>query len=358
MTKETKRTPLYEAHLALKGQMVDYAGWAMPASYTGLAQEHEAVRTAVGMFDCSHMGQILVTGPDAQAYGEYLLTNRLDAPVGKCTYACMLNEAGGVVDDLIVYRQAEDAYLWVVNAANAAKDLAWMEDHMEGFDVTVADLSDDYALIAVQGPKAEEVLQTLVDVDLKEIAYYAFKEDVKVLDTPCLVSRTGYTGEDGFEIYAPPSVAMAIWEALLEKEVTPCGLGCRDTLRFEAGMPLYGNEMDESVTPLEAGLKFSVKFDKEAFIGKEALEKALEEGTSRKLMALELDGRGIPRQGYLVFDGDEEVGVITTGYLSPSTGRPLANVRLTKDLKIGDPVQVQIRKKSVDAHLVSRKFLK
>lgn len=364
-----QKTPLYEKHISAKGNVVDYAGWLLPVQYEGLTPEHMAVRNDAGLFDVSHMGEVTIKGKDAFDFVNYLITNDLTT-IGdnQVIYSLMCNEKGGVVDDLLVYRKGkEDMYL-VVNAANTAKDVEWILSKKGNFDVEIEDISSKTAQIALQGPKAEKVLQKLAkDVDLaNEIKFFTFKENVKLGDCgDCfLVSRTGYTGEDGFEIYGCSECINKLWDAILEvgKEdgVKPCGLGCRDTLRFEAALPLYGNEMDDVITPLEAGLGYFVKLKQEAdFIGKEALTKMKEAGVPRKLIGLELTGKGIARHGTKVFKGDEEIGFVTTGYLSPSLGKTIANVIIKAEYaEIGNEVEVEIRNKKVPAVLISKKFLK
>lgn len=356
---ENKKTALYDEHIKAGGKMIEYAGWALPSEYTGLIDEHHAVRNDVGMFDVSHMGEFVIEGAESIKFANYLLTNHVDKiDDNQSQYNLMLNEKGGVVDDLIITKLADDKIFLVVNAANLEKDFKWITDKAKDFDVEVIDKSDDYSSIALQGPKSQEVLQKLVDYDLDELKYYHMVTDVDLDGVKVNITESGYTGEHGYEIYMPWDKAPEVWQKFLAEGVKPCGLGCRDTLRFEAAMPLYGNEMDEDHSPLEAGLKFAIKMDKEDFIGKEALEKEIEEGQKRKIIGLELKGRGIPRQGYKILKDGKEIGVITTGYLSPTLEKPLANVIIDADqAEKGNEVEVQIRKRTVPAVLVGRRFL-
>lgn len=363
---EAKKTPLYEEHLRLGGKMVEYAGWSMPVEYAGggLVKEHEAVRNQAGIFDVSHMGEILIAGEEAEIFTDYLVTN--DASKlkdGQVFYTFFTNEKGGVVDDLLVYRMARDRFYLVVNAANTQKDVDWIRRHQAQFKITVEDLSSVTAQIAVQGPLAEKIVQALTEEDLSKIEFFHFKEDVTIAGVNCLISRTGYTGEDGFEIYTAPDDVVRLWTAVLEEggeNILPAGLGCRDTLRFEAALPLYGNELNDDRTPVQAGFKFFVKLDKERnFIGKEALMKEQENGVSYSLAGLEFIGKGIPRHGYEVFVGDESVGEITTGYLAPTIGKSIANVLIKVPYnKLGMEVEVQVRKKRVPAKIISKFYLR
>ena len=363
-----KKTPLYEKHVSLGGNVVDYAGWFLPVQYEGLNPEHMAVRNDAGLFDVSHMGEVTVKGKDAFDYVNHLITNDLGTiSDNQIIYSLLCNEKGGVVDDLLVYRKGQDDFYLVVNAANTDKDFDWFLKQKGNYDVEIKNISAETAQIALQGPKAEKVLQKLAkDTDLaNEIKFFTFKENVELGNSgKFLVSRTGYTGEDGFEIYGCGECVAKLWDEILEigKEdgVKPCGLGCRDTLRFEASLPLYGNEMDDVITPLEAGLGYFVKLKQEAdFIGKEALVKMKEAGLPRKLIGLELTGKGIARHGAKVFKGDKEIGFVTTGYLSPSLGKTIANVIVDSEYaEAGNEVEVEIRNKKVPAVLISKKFLK
>ncbi|MDO4798964.1 MAG: glycine cleavage system aminomethyltransferase GcvT [Bacillota bacterium] len=358
-----KKTPLYEAHGKAGGKVVDYAGWFLPVEYKGLVTEHEAVRTRVGMFDVSHMGEIALLGKDARRFADYLTTNNIATlEDGRVIYGFFCDERGGVVDDLLTYRAAEDDIYLVVNAANIDKDYQWILDHKEGFDVEVKNLSEETGEVAVQGPMAERTLQKLTDYDLASIPFFAFRRNVQIAGVDCMISRTGYTGEDGFEVYSSRDGIVKVWDAVLEAGaefgIEPCGLGCRDTLRFEAALPLYGHEISADITPLEAGFAFFVDFDKEQFIGKDALLKQKEGGVPRKLIGLELVGKGIAREGMKVERDGREIGYVTTGYLSPTLKKAIANVLLeTEEAVVGNEVKVVVRNRGVDAKLISKRFL-
>ncbi|RCV51494.1 glycine cleavage system aminomethyltransferase GcvT [Marinitenerispora sediminis] len=329
-TAEPRRTPLYEVHERLGAALVDFAGWLMPLRYGSEAGEHRAVREAAGLFDLSHMGEIHVRGPQADALLDHALVGHLSAVApGRARYTMITAEDGGVLDDLIVYRLAADDYLVVANAANSDAVAAALRERASGFDAEVADESAEYALIAVQGPRAAEILAPLTDADLSDIRYYAGYFHT-VAGHPVLLARTGYTGEDGFEIFLRPgSGAAAVWDALSAAGephgLVPAGLSARDTLRLEAGMPLYGNELTTEVTPYEAGLGRVVKLDKPGdFVGRAALAARARSGPSRTLVGLVARGRRVPRQGYTVLREDQPVGVVTSGAPSPTLGRPIA----------------------------------
>lgn len=361
---ELKKTPLFDEYAKYGAKTIDFGGWDLPVQFSSIKEEHEAVRERAGLFDVSHMGEIIVEGNDALNYLQKLLTNDISKiPVGGAQYNAMCYENGGVVDDLIVYFLGENKYLLVVNAANIEKDFNWMKEHAEG-DVKITDKSDEYALIALQGPLSEEILQPLTKENLSDIKPFSFKENVEIGEYSVLLSRSGYTGEDGFELYGKPEAIVALWTILLdagkEKGLIPCGLGARDTLRFEAGLPLYGQELSQDISPLEAGVGFVVKVQKEAdFIGKEALKKQKEEGLSRKIVGIEMIDKGIPRHGYKVFKGDTEIGVVTTGTQVPTTKRNLGLALLDiQYTEIGTEVEVEIRNKKVKAAVVAKPFYK
>ncbi|SHI83317.1 aminomethyltransferase [Dethiosulfatibacter aminovorans DSM 17477] len=361
-----KRTPLYESHLKLKGRMVEFGGWEMPVQYSGLVEEHNAVRNGVGIFDVSHMGEVEVRGKDAKRFVQHIITNDVDR-IGKneIQYAVMCYENGGVVDDTLVYKRDEDSYLIIINAGNIDKDVEWMEraiSEME-FEVEFSHISHDTGEIALQGPKAEELLQKCVDFDLSALKFFNFAEDINIFGVSCLVSRSGYTGEDGFEIYASSGEIEKVWNGLLDKgreyNIHPCGLGARDTLRFEANLPLYGHELTEEISPLEAGYGFCVRLDKEEFIGMESLKLQRDLGLKRKVVGFELVDRGIARAGYEVLDEEGEIiGHVTTGYKSPTVGKSIGLALVDAGhLSIGSGFYIQIRKKRVGAKVISRKFL-
>ena len=292
------RTCLYENHVALGAKMVPFGGFEMPLQYTDIADEHQAVRNHCGVFDVSHMGEILVSGPEAERLVQHIFTNDVSQlTVGKTCYGMMLHPDGGTVDDLLVYKTGEQEFLLVVNAANIAKDDAWIRAHQEGFDAEVVNQSEYYGQLAVQGPESEQVLLDVLDLDMRELEFYTFTT-VEKNGEKLLVSRTGYTGEDGFEIYGSQPYTQYAWKALLDSgRVKPCGLGCRDTLRFEVGLPLYGDELTDEISPIMAGLSMFVKLDKEEFIGKEAVARQKAEGVSLKLIGIELEDKAIPRHG-------------------------------------------------------------
>lgn len=362
---ELKRTPFYEAHVRLGARMVDFAGWEMPIQYEGIIAEHEAVRTRAGMFDVSHMGEVEFTGPGALDYLQNLVTNDVSSMIdNQMLYTFMCYPDGGVVDDIIVYRLKEDKYMAVINAANIDKDIKWMREQAGSFEVEIKDVSGDLSLIALQGPKAEEILGELADVDLKDIGFFRFSGDAKCASKACMISRSGYTGEDGFEICLKNEDALYIWEKLLdigaEKGLKPCGLGARDTLRFEANLPLYGNELSEDITPLEAGYGMFVKLDKGDFIGREALKRQKEEGPTRRIVGFEMIENGVPRHGYDVMGGEKGekvIGFVTTGYNAPTLkkniGLALVDVGHSA---LGSEIFIQIRKKVLQAKVIRRNF--
>lgn len=359
-----KKTPLYEEHLKAGGKVVDYAGWYLPVEYKGLVQEHEAVRNNVGMFDVSHMGEISVKGDSARKFVDYLTTNNIETlENGKVIYGFMCYEDGGVVDDLLVYKASETDLYLVVNASNTEKDFAWIQEQAKAFDVSVSNLSEETGEVAVQGPFAEKTVQKLTKYDLSSIPFFAFVRDVEIAGVNCMISRTGYTGEDGFEIYASREGIRKVWDAVLaageEFGIMPCGLGCRDTLRFEAALPLYGHEISQEINPLEAGFKFFVALNKESdFIGKDALVKQDADGIQRKLIGLELLERGIAREGTKVFKNGVEIGYLTTGYMSPTLKKSIANALLkTEEAYIDNEVEVQVRNRMIKAKLISKRFL-
>ena len=357
------KTALYEDHVELGAKMVPYSGYAMPVSYSGLKDEHNAVRNDVGMFDVSHMGEFTVKGSDALALLQYITSNDVSALFdGKIQYSCMPNGKGGIVDDLLVYRNSESDYLLVVNAGNKDKDWAWINKVAEdkGFDVELNDESNDWSLIALQGPNASEKLSPILDEGSKDAAnlkYYTFVKG-SILGQNCIISATGYTGAGGFELYVSNNAASEIWKALLENGVLPCGLGARDTLRMEMGFCLYGNDIDETTNSIEAGLGWITKFNKE-FIDKDVLEKTKYEGPSRTLVGLRIIDRGIPRKGYeVVNESGATIGEVTSGTMSPTLGIGIGMAYIDKDFsKTGTSVKVQIRNKQIEAEVVKFPFL-
>lgn len=362
MTNTLKRTVLFERYAEHGGKTIDFGGWDLPVQFSSIKKEHEAVRTRAGLFDVSHMGEVLVSGEGSLAYLQKMMTNDVSKlKVGQAQYTAMCYEDGGTVDDLLIYKRAENDYLLVVNASNLEKDLKWMKQH-ETDNVTIEDQSDAYALLALQGPKAEGILQTLTEEPLNEIKFFRFKENVQIAGQSVLISRTGYTGEDGFEIYGSPEAIVALWDDILKagegEGLVPAGLGARDTLRFEAGLPLYGQELSENISPLEAGLGFVVKVNKnEDFLGKAALQKQKEEGVPRKLVGIEMIDKGIPRTGYPVLLNDEEIGEVTTGTQSPTLNKNIGFALIqSAHAEIGQEVIVQVRKRQLKAVIVKTPF--
>jgi aminomethyltransferase len=358
------KTPLFPVYQESNGKTIDFGGWDLPVQFTGIKEEHEVVRTKAGLFDVSHMGEIQVKGSGSLAFLQKLLTNDVSKPKpGACQYTAMCYEDGGTVDDLVLYKRSDEDILLVVNASNTAKDFQWLLEH-KGEDVEVTNVSNDYAQIAVQGPLAETIAQRLTDVDLSEITFFKFKEDVKFAGKSILISRTGYTGEDGFEIYCKPEDAADLWRALLKEGepegIQPCGLGARDTLRFEAKLALYGQELTKDISPIEAGIGFVVKTDKqEDFIGKKVLKKQKEEGAPRKLVGLEMIEKGIPRPGYEVYKDGEQIGFVTTGTQSPTLQKNVGLALIDSKYKdLTTEVEVQVRKRRLKAEVVKTPFYK
>ena len=357
-----KKTSLYEKHVALGGKMVEFAGFEMPIQYTSILTEHKMVREKCGLFDVSHMGEIEIAGSESEHFVQYLVTNDIShMNIGDIKYSPMCYENGGCVDDILVYKH-EKGYLLVVNASNMKKDLEWINKNNK-FDARAINVSPTVAQIAVQGPLSEGILARVIQKDKLPKKYYTHCEVLIKDSRTCIISRTGYTGEDGFELYIPIDIASQIWDELLiagGDDIIPCGLGARDTLRLEAGMPLYGNELSADITPLEAGLKRFVALDKQSdFIGKEALKKQNEEGLKRCRCFIELTGKGIAREGNLVFMDDMRVGYVTSGTKSITLGKSicLGMIKCPYN-KIGTVVQVQIRNKMVDAVITKGPFYK
>ncbi len=365
MSSDVKRTHLYEFHKA-NGKMFVFAGFEMPVWYKGIIHEHLAVRNAVGIFDVSHMGRSLITGSDSEAFLNYVITN--DVSVLKpmsAQYSTMCNENGGIIDDFVVSRLEEQKFLMVYNASNREKDFKWLKKHSEGFNVKIEDVSDKIAMFAVQGPKAEETLQKISTESLNEVGRFRCCWN-KIGNIEVFMSRTGYTGEDGFEVFVwsslnNPDKAVKVWSQILEagKEygIEPCGLGARDTLRLEAGMCLYGNDIDETITPLEARLSFVVKFNKDNFVGKEALVKQKEIGIKRKRIGIKILERGIPRKDYEIYLNDEKIGVLTSGTYSPLLQKGIGMGYVPPEhAKEGEQVMIKIRNKLLKAEIVKLPF--
>ena len=359
MEENLSKTCLYDKHVALGALMSPFGGFIMPIQYTSITDEHNAVRNRAGMFDVSHMGEIFVSGPDAEKFVNHIFTNNVTGiPDGKILYGMMLYPGGTVVDDLLVYKEFEpNRYLLVVNASNIAKDYEWICAQKEGFDVEVVNASDSWGEIALQGPEAEKfAVETLGLAPAAGLGFYTYYE-TKWHDCRMIVSRTGYTGEDGFEIYASHEAINEIWDMLLAAGVAPCGLGCRDTLRFEAGLPLYGHELSDEITPLEAGLGMFAKIKEKDFIGRDALAAQKEAGLSRKIVGIELQDKAIPRAGYPVEVGEQQVGVVTTGYRSISTDRSVCVAMVDKAYtELGTQVEIRIRKKVFPGIVTKKRF--
>lgn len=349
-----KRTCLYEKHVALGALISPFGGFEMPIQYAGITPEHMAVREKVGVFDVSHMGEVTVRGKDAERYVQHIFTNDIaGAPVGKIYYGMMCYENGGTVDDLLVYKMGENDFFLVINAANIDKDWAWMQENAKGFDIDLQNRSDFYGQIAVQGPDAEKTVEEVLGLPCKELVFYTVKTIGDVI-----VSRTGYTGEDGFEVYASHQYIQQCWDKLIAAGVQPCGLGCRDTLRFEVGLPLYGDELSADITPIMAGLGIFVKLDKTEFIGKEALAKQKAEGPAKKIVGIELADKAIPRHGYPVLNmAGEPIGEVTTGYHTLSTDKSVCMALIDAQYaKLDTEVQIQIRKKVFPGKTVKKQF--
>jgi aminomethyltransferase len=358
-----KRTPLFPIYAGHGARVIDFGGWELPVQFSGIQKEHDAVRQAAGLFDVSHMGEVKVTGSDSLAFLQKLTTNdvsKLEA--GQCQYSFMCYPSGGVVDDLLVYKLAEHDYMLVINASNIDKDLEWMEQNRSG-SVELSNLSDDMAMLALQGPHAEQILRRLTEAPVQDLKAFRFLADVDVAGINALVSRTGYTGEDGFELYTSKDDAAVLWKLLLDAGeldgLIPAGLGARDTLRFEARLPLYGQELSADITPLEAGLNYFVKLDKGEFIGRDALAQQKITGLPRKLVGIEMIERGIPRPHYPVHADGKLIGEVTTGTQSPTykTNVGLALVDAAYSAP-GTELQVEIRGALVKAKVVPTPFYK
>lgn len=358
MTDALQRTPLHDRHVAAEAKIVPFAGFEMPVQYrTGITAEHRAVREAAGLFDVSHMGEFVLRGPQALHLVQHVSVNdAAQIEVGQAQYSAMCLENGCVVDDLLVYRFA-DRYMLVVNASNLGKDWNWIEGHAQAFECGLEDVSQDTGLLALQGPAAREILRPLAGIDIDDVKYYRFAEG-EVAGVPAVISGTGYTGEDGFELYVGANDAPALWDALMEAGadagLMPVGLGARDSLRLEMGYALYGNDLDEQHTTLESGLGWVTKMNKGDFVGREALAAQRESGVARRLVGMRLEGRGFPRPGYDIVHEGEVVGTVTSGTVSPSLGSGIAMGYVPVDLAKPDTrLQIDLRGRPVDA-LVQR----
>lgn len=357
------KTPLYETHRRHGGKLIDFAGWALPVQYSGILEEHGAVRSRAGLFDVSHMGKVAVTGEGAAAYLQQLTTGDVGALAdGQAIYCLMCYPDGGVVDDILVYRLGPEHFFLVVNAVNTDKDYQWLARHQTA-GVKITNISRDFAQLALQGPLAEKIVQTLTETALVDLKFFHIKDDVWVAGVKCMISRTGYTGEDGFEIYTNPEQAPALWDALLaagkHTGLVPAGLGARDVLRLEACLPLYGHELSPDITPVEAGLTRFIRFEKPDFIGRAALAAQLEKGAARKLAGLIMEERGVPRAGYPVEAGGKEIGRVTSGGYAPSLQQNVALALIAAGCATpGEKVDVMIRGKRLKAVIVRTPFYK
>ncbi len=359
-TPNPQQTALYDCHKEAGAKFVEFAGWQMPVQYLGVMDEHRAVRSAAGLFDVSHMGELRVSGPDAETFLQQLTPNDVSKlKPGRAHYSALLNERGTYLDDILVYRLDEADFLVVVNAANVAKDFDWVRGHVSG-DVTVENVSEQWALLALQGPAAVDILRQLTDLDLDAIRYYRFAQG-SVDGVEGIVSRTGYTGEDGFELYLPPDGSAQVWRALMAAGEThglvPAGLGARDTLRLEAAMALYGHEIDDSTTPWDAALDWTVKLAKGDFIGRQALVEQRDSGVRRKLVGFEVEGRGIAREGHAVLRGEQPVGQVTSGTFSPSFEKALGLAYVPVEMaEPGSELTLQVRSRRLPARVVETPF--
>jgi glycine cleavage system T protein len=359
---ELKKTHIYAYH-AEHGNMVDFGGYAMPVWYEGIIPEHNAVRNSCGMFDTSHMGRVWAEGPDVAKFLDYVVTNDLSGlNEGNGVYSVMCLPTGGIVDDLILYKMVPERFFVVYNAGNREKDFAWLNKNTKGFKVKLTDVSNKVAMIAVQGPKAVEVLGKLSDINVSEVPRFNIAS-LKVSGIDCLAARTGYTGEDGFEVFVldctleQPEKALKVWNDLVAAGAKPCGLGARDSTRLEAGLWLYGNDIDESINPVEAGLRWVVKMKKPGyFIGKRALQKIIEEGVKKTLVGVMMEERGIPRHGYEILDGENPIGLVTSGGMSPTLDVGIAMGYVPPEYKeLGREVNIRIRKNLVRGKVVKHR---
>ncbi len=354
-----KRTPLYDAHVKLGAKMVPFAGWEMPVYYSSIIAEHKAVRNAAGIFDIGHMGIVSVSGENMEGFLQKTLTNDLSKlKVFSAHYSLILNNSGGIIDDIFVYRIPGGKVLLVLNASNTDKDIGWLKkNNLEKAEIL--DIKDKFSLLALQGPKSQEILQKICGSDLNKLGHHQILASADIDGAESMIARTGYTGEDGFELFVDISKVEKIWNELIELGATPCGLGARDTLRLEAGMPLYGHEYNEGITPLETPFTFAVKLDKGAFIGRDSLVMHKEVGVSKKLVGIRLKEKGIPRQGYKVFKAGKVIGYVTSGTMSPTLNISIGMGYIRAEHSgIGSAIDVEIRGKHVQAEIVKLPFYK
>lgn len=354
------RTPLYQLGVELKAKFTGFGGWEMPVQYSGIIQEHQAVRNTAGMFDISHMGKFILKGENLITQLQNLVPSDLSRlQSGQAQYTVLLNPQGGIIDDIIIYYQSSEKVVIIVNAATTAKDKAWLLQHLDPNQIQFQDLSAEQVLVAIQGPQAVQYLQSFVSVDLTPIPAFGHLETT-IFGQPAFLARTGYTGEDGFEVMVNPETGKELWQKFYNAGVIPCGLGARDTLRLEAAMALYGQDIDDHTTPLEAGLNWLIHLDtKGDFIGRQVLEQQKAEGVSRRLVGLQTSGRNIPRHGYAVLSAGEVVGEVTSGTLSPTLGYPIALAYVPTHLaKLKQQVEIEIRGKTYPGIVVKRPFYK
>lgn len=361
--REERKTTLYDMHLFHKGKIVDFGGWSLPLYYTGIIQEHLTVRSTVGLFDVSHMGEIEVKGPKAEDYLQWIATNEIRSMQnGAVRYSLLCYPDGGIVDDVLIYKLDSQYYLIVVNASNVEKDYQWMiQNSIEG--VQISNRSDSFAQLALQGPNAVDLLNKLLPADSLQLKYYQFIPNIYLSNIPCMLSRTGYTGEDGFELYVEPKYAVSLWQLLMKAgadyNIQACGLGARDSLRLEASMPLYGHEIDKQITPLEAGLSRFVKLDGCDFIGKEALTKQKQNGIARNIIGFEMVDKAIARNGYKVHHNHQEVGIVTSGTFSPTLQKNIGTALINSvNTEPENTIEIEVRGKYYQAKIVPLPFYK
>ncbi|MBU5270854.1 glycine cleavage system aminomethyltransferase GcvT [Staphylococcus caprae] len=358
MTEELKKTPLYQNYIDSGAKIVEFGGWAMPVQFSSIKDEHNAVRYEIGLFDVSHMGEIEISGNEAFQFVQYILSNDANNLTdNKAMYTALCNEEGGIIDDLVTYKLADDRFLLIVNAANTDKDFNWISKQSENFDVKVNNTSDEYGQLAIQGPKARDLVNENVDIDVSDMKMFEFKQNVELFGKKVILSQSGYTGEDGFEIYCKSEDTVDIWNQLLKYNVVPCGLGARDTLRLEAGLPLHGQDLTESITPYEGGIAFAAKpLIEDNFIGKSVLKDQKENGSTKRTVGLELLDKGIARTGYEVLNLEgNQIGEVTSGTQSPSSGKSIALAIIDRDaFEMGKEVLVQVRKRQVKAKIVKK----
>ncbi len=362
MTEQLKKTPLFNTYETMGAKVIDFSGWALPVQFSSIKEEHIAVRENVGMFDVSHMGEIFVSGQDATAFLNYVLTNDvMKATVTKAQYTILCNEHGGTIDDLVLYKLGEEEYLLVVNAGNTEIDYEWLVEQANNYTVSIDNRSNNFGQLAIQGPNAVDIVSELTDESIDDMKLFEFIRHVKIDGKDVLLSKSGYTGEDGFEIYCHAKDTVELWDKFIELGVEPCGLGARDTLRLEAGLPLHGQDLSEEITPIEAGVGFAVKVNKESdFIGKDKLAEQKENGPKVKSVGLELLERGIARTDYTVLsENGEEIGYVTSGTKSPLTDKSIAVALINSEFaQVDKEVIVQVRKKEVRAKVVKKPFHK